>query len=487
MKKLSFAIMGLAIAGLMTFSSCKKPVSPIYNGGVNTVTFTATAGDGSKTIVNGTSITWNDGDQIVVNGTTLTLDEGAGTNQGTFTGEVAGTNYLATYKMDGNNGTSASFTIPATQTNTNINNMLPMAAYSSDRTLQFNTMVNILKLSLTGADGTKVNSFEITSSEVLSGTTNVTSTLSPSVPTGSGKTITVSPNTTVSATAKVYYVILPVFSADAELAIKFYGNNGDAMTVKVNTNGATTPGHLFTKAITVAYPEYLYFTVNKTTNKRVMFAETNLKWNGSNMIFAPSHAMENHWDENNVDLFCWNIDPEIARSLNGGTTFGDKLFTNVAGFKVQGGTADYWRTLTTAEWGVIFDREDLATANGVNRMCGCMKLGGIKGFVIIPDNYKSFGNGPEVTIQAGYIDADDSYDATTWAAMVAAGARFFPVTSCRNAAAINPDAMNFGGYWAGDPVPDGAGRMYFSPAGWGVNTSNNLNEGKAIRLVHDLN
>ena len=83
------------IASLLMVSSCQNEVV-VENPNGQTFTLTASKGMGSRTAIEGNQTVWSEGDKIYVSSkdgkTTgvLTLTEGAGEDEGTFSGFVFG-------------------------------------------------------------------------------------------------------------------------------------------------------------------------------------------------------------------------------------------------------------------------------------------------------------------------------------------------------------------------------------------------------------
>jgi len=543
MKKLSFAIMGLAIAGLMTFSSCKKPNSPIYNGGgeLHTVTFTASTGDGSKTTVVGKDIFWKANDKINVNGTELTLDEGyGGQTSGQFTGDVEGDEYFATYLMDGNNGTQATYLVPSAQNYADLTDKLPMAAYTTTTSLNFKTMVNVLKLTIKPESGksVKINSFKISSTKNLYGTTTAKKSgtdqviLYAPIGEGAGTEITVVNSAMTLSASTDYYVILPVFPTDDDLTLTFKGDEEtDVMTKTITTVGATSPNNLFTTGdITVTYPapptppepDPIFFSVGfynqgtKVYLNAVSIASSNMYWDGDSYEFrSDPFERAGEWVEDDVDLFMFNSDPATSRARTWSGSMPSIFYTNAtattpsSSFTI-GGETGVWRLLSRAEWDFLTGetRNDaLKTLNGLDRMCGFQKVNGQLGFVIFPDNYKNRGGGYPSAVLAGVgivvtDDPETCGNTTTewWNVLAGNGVVFLPLTGCRHGNGIGgtPGVTEItnqntdGVYMTSNTIDDKANKFTFSlnPYQYGSwyhwTDESAANDAKGVRLVKNL-
>jgi len=231
MKKLALSV--IVLAGLALLASCKKDNDSI-NG-----TFKASIeqqNQNGKTAIDTTNghITWNAGDEILIsNGSdseTFTLQTGEGTTNGTFStaGALAMTgNYTAAYPATASiDGTTVTFSLPATQTMANgesgtfANGANPMVAVANGTTnLAFKNPCGGLGIRLKGAtEGITVTNIRIIggSDDILWGNLTVTmdggDVATTSIAnTATGKNIIdLTCNVTLSTTeAKRFFIVLP--------------------------------------------------------------------------------------------------------------------------------------------------------------------------------------------------------------------------------------------------------------------------------------
>ena len=255
MKRFSMAMMGLALAGLMTTVSCRKPVVGFTNGESRTVTVSAVteSGGGSKTSIDGLNVKWSVGDKISMNGCELTLKEGAGTTKGVFEGTVTGTDpyyvgYPAEYISYDADPLSFSINIPATMTYAAAKQIVPMAAVTNsvEGGLQFHNAVNMLKLQLKGGgdddNANKLKRIKLTSAtSYLSGDISVTfdgatptfNAITDGVRLGKTMTVFFGDDLQLTDAAKCVYIPLAKI-AGGDLTVRFYCANGKYMEKKVN-------------------------------------------------------------------------------------------------------------------------------------------------------------------------------------------------------------------------------------------------------------
>ena len=177
MRKVTLWTMALTI-GLMALVSCNKEKESSKEA-VFSAKLEQHIGQQSRTAINPENgmVKWLAGDKIVVangNGETaqFTLQSGAGSNEGTFS--TAGefemeAPFTAAYPQNATiSGTTATFTLPATQTLTQTgtfaNGANPMAAYGTDDNLYFRNLCGGLDVRLLG-DNIHVSGIRITGSE----------------------------------------------------------------------------------------------------------------------------------------------------------------------------------------------------------------------------------------------------------------------------------------------------------------------------------
>ena len=231
MKKVLFSAMALTL-GLMALVSCNKDKQSSKEA-VFTADIEQLAGQQGRTSINPENgmVKWLAGDKILVaNGegetAQFTLQSGAGTANGTFrtTGEFGMTEpFTAVYPQTATlSGSTATFTLPATQTLTETgtfaNGANPMAAYAEDENLQFKNLCGGLDVRLLG-DNVHVSGIRITGneSEKLNGTFTVDcSANEPAIVASQGTngtnivTLNCDVTLTSTTTAQEFFIMLPV-------------------------------------------------------------------------------------------------------------------------------------------------------------------------------------------------------------------------------------------------------------------------------------
>ena len=200
-----------------------------------------------------------------------------------------------------------------------------------------------------------------------------------------------------------------------------------------------------------------------------------------------------------VDLFCWSTNATyygIHNSEYNSSYSGD--------FYDWGNTiGSGWRTLTNAEWEWIMgpsgsptpgtNCRTSSTVNGVeNARYAKATVADKTGLIIFPDSYTHPGDvtAPASVNTAGAAYTVNSYDATAWGKMEAAGAVFLPATGSRNTATDNSvqGCGVIGGYWSSVvQSDDNAYCLAFQPSDIGPSAFNPKRFGASVRLVKDAN
>ncbi len=218
--------------GVMMLTSCNKdkkdPKEAVFTANIE-----QHIGQQNRTAINPENgdVKWLAGDKILVDNSegemaTFTLQSGAGTTEGTFrtTGEFEMTSpFVAVYPQTATlNGTTATFSLPATQTLTETgtfaNGASPMAAYGTDENLYFRNLCGGLDVRLLG-DNIHVSGIRITGSESekLNGTFAVDcSTNEPALMANQGSngtnivTLNCDVTLTSTTTPQEFFIVLPV-------------------------------------------------------------------------------------------------------------------------------------------------------------------------------------------------------------------------------------------------------------------------------------
>ena len=246
--------------GLMALVSCNKDKESSKEA-VFTANLEQHVGQQGRTAINpeNGTVKWLAGDKIMVangNGETaqFTLQSGAGTAQGTF--RTAGefemdAPFTAAYPQNATiSGTTATFTLPATQTLTQpgtfANGANPMAAYGTDDNLYFRNLCGALDIRLLG-DNVHVSGIRITGAdgETLNGTFAVDcSANEPAMMANQGSngtnTVTLNCDVTLASTttAQEFFIVLPVGALAQGFTMEVMDGENVVCTKTLETNMA---------------------------------------------------------------------------------------------------------------------------------------------------------------------------------------------------------------------------------------------------------
>lgn len=457
MKKV-FLITTVALAALATLASCKKDQQ--VNG-----QFTATIENAAKTTItvgeNNATVAWTAGDQVWINGATFTAASAGQTTSLTGTEEVSAP-YYAFYPTDLNpaaNSTSASITLPATQTYTGSEVHAPMYAYASEGTeLSFRNLCGILVLNLKSA-GRSIRTITVTagSDEHLYGTFAVTGVDDPALTYSSngGNTVTLDCGTSgVDITNPTnFYIYLPPANYTA-LQFTFTDVDDVVLTKAFQPNASHTTFNVernMFNPITFDLPPvgviYSVFTVNPD-GKKVYFSRGNLQYNASTTTWQFAEHQYDIVGQGNekignpdytgwIDLFNWGTGSNPTNvSMNSAADFVDWGINAISN---GGNIANCgWQTLSIREWMYIIRLRSNTTNLGTdNARFSRVKVNGVKCLVLFPDGY----NHPtEVTVPAVNptdMSNEEEYNVEQWAAMEAAGAVLLPAAGFRNGTQYN--------------------------------------------------
>ena len=194
-------------------------------------------------------------------------------------------------------------------------------------------------------------------------------------------------------------------------------------------------------------------------NKKVRFSKGNLYYNGSGYFFednqykTPSIGNE---IESYIGHFYWSKDANVARSLSNYTDPGasatDVFFTNDSEnqakpnikFTVNGQTG-FWRVLSggdNGEWFYLLNSRN--TAYGSNRRYAAVKVNGMAGLLIFPDDFSSWpskdaGTEPQTFNTNSNNWNERDYTVDQFNTLQNNGCVFLPAAGCRNGNSGGPN------------------------------------------------
>ncbi len=150
-----------------------------------------------------------------------------------------------------------------------------------------------------------------------------------------------------------------------------------------------------------------------------------------------------------------------------------------------------WRTLSATEWGYLFKTRTASTVGGTDDgRYARAKVNGVAGVILFPDSY-THPDGVAAPASVNTTNAAytaNTYDATAWGKMEAAGCVFLPAAGKRNGTNVNT-VGNDGYYWSSTPTSKTlAGHLLFYSNGMSFPDNNNSTRfyGFSVRLVYDV-
>jgi hypothetical protein len=144
-----------------------------------------------------------------------------------------------------------------------------------------------------------------------------------------------------------------------------------------------------------------------------------------------------------------------------------------------------WRTLTNDEWYYLrYERPNY------DKLIGVAQVNGVNGLILLPNDWTCPSG---VTFKSGFDDNFDgciecfgnyqTFSASDWAKLEAAGAVFLPAAGSRGGSDVR-GVQKYGGYWSATEYGDYANFIYF----YSDETDTHFNHrycGHSVRLVKD--
>lgn len=238
---------------------------------------------------------------------------------------------------------------------------------------------------------------------------------------------------------------------------KYYANSDNALSVTANS---------------------CLFSVSST--KKVRFSKGNLQYkNGEGWRFAEhQYDYVGAWNTSNwVDLFGWGTwgngkDPLYTSTVEGNYQWSTDFQGTLDGH-------NDWYTLSTNEWQHLFNSRDNASS-----LYGSATVNSVHGIVVLPDNWtlpsgSSFNPGMK-----GWNN--NTYDASAWASMEAAGAVFLPAAGYRYSTSVY--YVGGDGYYVSSTHYDYYNAYFMHFIGDNVNPAKDGKRfhGRSVRLVRDV-
>ncbi len=423
-------------------------------------------------------LTWNEKDQILINvdgkESVFTITDGVGTNKASFTGEMpaAGTSYTAVYPVEYDetvldnqtyveDGFANGLIKMSTKTPGTVDEGFVMSADNSVLVLQLTGTHKLGAIVLTNTATQKFYTLDCTGVELNS--TDPTS----------------------------FYIVVPAGEWKKGFVVDVFDEEDEyiaCFTKKSTANFVAAESMIMpVKEITpmTAYTGVGVFSVSAT--KQVSFAPGNLQYMPSRKVwrFAPDQTTiigeynKNLSDTYNgwVDLFGYSVVSNNFGAIN------SPYVSNYSGDFVDWGIniigADIpntWHTLSEIEWDYMLTKRD--NAKNLN---GLATVDGMKGTIILPNNYLSIPRNIEFVAGNGDNNgfSTNIFTRAEWKMLEQEGAIFLPVTGLRT-------GVNWGSHEVGFYRVTSSSRSFsFNVSGLFI-SGRDSHYGCAVRLAKEL-
>ena len=302
-----------------------------------------------------------------------------------------------------------------------------------------------------------------------------------------------------SATATLFYIVVPVADWSDGMRVEVYNEDGRIILrkEKVDAMAFAAAAAIVMPALETRDPCKAIGIFSVSNTKKVSFSPGNLQYIPSTKTWQ---FAQNQWDylgKQNlqgeiIDLLAWSEDAK-------------KQFVDWGTHIIHNDAPNTWRTLSIDEWGyLLHDRTD------ATKLMGAAHVEGVSGLVVLPDDWVcpeglTFislnevnctwnSSDPAYLLGGNPIDIDllNIYDAATWQQMEQRGAVFMPSAGFLTLAGELEYLGKVARYWSSTPQKDTKG-YYISWAFFaGTNQTirlrshMNLDQGHTVRLVHDM-
>ena len=280
--------------------------------------------------------------------------------------------------------------------------------------------------------------------------------------------------------------------AMAQSSVYVYQKDGKTLEIAVSNLDSIS----FTKPV-----EPLSSVFSVSADKTVKFAPGNLQYTQSTKKWEFATNQYDILGESNVsgsvladkiDLFGWSANNTTAQwGISISATASDYSGDFVDWGK-NIGDGNTWRTLSSEEWGYLFNsRTDASSKYGVARINlnddGSQYMNGV---IVLPDTWTCPSG---ITFKSGVTDSYDvhyadyqTFTLSQWEQLEQAGAVFLPAAGSRPGSSVN-DFQYDGYYWSSTAVDtDDAYYVYFSSYSLDPEYGNGRNYGQAVRLAQDV-
>lgn len=257
----------------------------------------------------------------------------------------------------------------------------------------------------------------------------------------------------LSDLSSIWVAMKPV---ESSATLVFHAAAGTTTRYEKEISGKTlAAGNMYHVAVgtTQLRQGALFGTFSVSGSKKVHFSQGNLKYTSGTWSFHANQydylgVTGQNMTNDNMDLFFWAGSGNNYGATDSYEAVGDATSDIVNWGEcniTNGGGANQWQTLTgggdnSAEWYYLFNGRGSASSKyGSATVCG------IHGYVVLPDNWTLPGDCSFTSGMGGWNR--NSYDATSWPKMEAAGAVFLPAAGYREGTDVG-DVGDYGNFWS---------------------------------------
>ena len=447
------------------------------------------SGKDSETQIN---LLWDEGDEIrvCVDGASsvFRLIDGAGTANASFKGTMpaSGSSFEVSYPVDYNDellqqqtyvpdGIAKGLMKMSTPSPGTIDDGFTLQAQHAVLGLQLTGNSEIGKIVLTknGTDGKAA-----APSYTLNCTSIVHGKLSNSK--SSGVTLSDSPT--------LFYIVLPTGTWEHGFTVTVYAADNTTIidslvTTKPFTFESTNATMMAAKDVQDPPKRIGIFSV--AANRHVTFSQGNLQYTQKTNTWQFASEQYKYIGEANmtdgaladrIDLFGWSAqNAQWGVSTNTAQYAGD--FVDWGTNTISGDAPNTWRTLSEREWNYLLNYRPRAA---IRKAVACVN--GVNGLILLPDEWVCPAGIDFVPVLGGNYNINRYY-ASTWAAMEAAGAVFFPAAGRRY------DKVDYiaerGYYWSATQYDNGHSHCLQFLSDKAIMSNSSRYYGRSVRLVHD--
>ncbi|MDO4824373.1 MAG: fimbrillin family protein [Bacteroidales bacterium] len=257
-------------------------------------------------------------------------------------------------------------------------------------------------------------------------------------------------------------------------------------TVEADRQGKPTKKVQFSKG-------NLYCSGVEFNNDGTVKSMANAQWGFESNQYDTTPSSNGDRDGNHISHFMWCNTPEKAMALQYDNNWnGETPFFAEKNFTVNGFSG--WSTLTGTQQGEWFCLLNLRnTAYGSNRRYAAVKVNGMEGLLIFPDDFSSWpseaGDEPETFNTYSKTWNERDYTIDQFNTLQNNGCVFLPAAGSRdgkNGYANVKGMGSYGYYRSASPDGSNAFNLFFSDGNVGPNQSHQRSLAMSVRLVTEV-